>query len=351
MEKKEITPKLIIQRIKEHKKLFSITLAVTFVLSCILILCVPRSYSSSIMLAPEINADPGGTIGSIAANFGIDLNDMQTTDAITPLLYPDLADDNRFICSLFNVKVKSADGTVNCTYYEYLLNHQKHAWWSPIFKWFNKLIKSIMPAEKDFGGKQEESTFNGEKYVWVCDPIDGTGMFQAEVPVCVFSLALVEDGVVIVGVVVDPFLNKTYSAIRGKGAFCNGKRLHVNSLKFGDLGYRLNYEMWGSSSYQTMGFAMKHLDDVKVSSIGSVARSCMAIASGKFSCDLFPGEEHGNCDIAAASLIVEEAGGFVSNFYGEKDRMDQPIHGAILSNGVSHQKILELIRQDKDFFK
>ena len=160
MEKKEITPKLIIQRIKEHKKLFSITLAVTFVLSCILILCVPRSYSSSIMLAPEINADPGGTIGSIAANFGIDINDMQTTDAITPLLYPDLADDNRFICSLFNVKVKSADGTVNCTYYEYLLNHQKHAWWSSIFKWFNKLIKSIMPAEKDFGGKQEESTFN-----------------------------------------------------------------------------------------------------------------------------------------------------------------------------------------------
>lgn len=211
-------------------------------------------------------------------------------------------------------------------------------------------VSSKYPNHSVLG--EEESTFNGEKYVWVCDPIDGTGMFQAEVPVCVFSLALVEDGVVIVGVVVDPFLNKTYSAIRGKGAFCNGKRLHVNSLKFGDLGYRLNYEMWGSSSYQTMGFAMKHLDDVKVSSIGSVARSCMAIASGKFSCDLFPGEEHGNCDIAAASLIVEEAGGFVSNFYGEKDRMDQPIHGAIISNRVSHKKVLELIRQeDKDFFK
>ena len=210
-------------------------------------------------------------------------------------------------------------------------------------------VSSKYPNHSVLG--EEESTFNGEKYVWVCDPIDGTGMFQSEVPVCVFSLALVEDGVVIVGVVVDPFLNKTYSAIRGKGAFCNGKRLHVNSLKFGDLGYRLNYEMWGSSSYQTMGFAMKHLDDVKVSSIGSVARSCMAIASGKFSCDLFPGEEHGNCDIAAASLIVEEAGGFVSNFYGEKDRMDQPIHGAIISNRVSHKKVLELIRQDKDFFK
>ena len=209
-------------------------------------------------------------------------------------------------------------------------------------------VSSKYPNHSVFG--EEESTFNGKKYVWVCDPIDGTSMFQAEVPVCVFSLALVIDGIVEVGVVVDPFLNQTYSAIRGKGAFCNGKKIHVNTIKFGDLEYRLNYEMWSSSAYQTMGFAMKHLDDIKVSSIGSVARSCMAIASGKFSCDLFPGEEHGNCDIAASSLIIEEAGGKDTNFFAEKDRMDQSIHGAVLSNGVSHQQILELIRNDKDFF-
>ena len=211
-----------------------------------------------------------------------------------------------------------------------------------------EMVSSKYPNHSVLG--EEESTYSGEKYVWVCDPIDGTGMFQAEVPVCVFSLALVVDGVVEVGVVADSFLNKIYSAIRGKGAFCNGEKIHVNSLEYGDLGYRLNYEMWSSSSYQTMGFALKHLNDFKVSSIGSVARSCMAVASGKFSCDLFPGEEHGNCDIAASSLIIEEAGGKVTNFYGEKDRMDQSIHGAILSNGVSHQKILQLIQNDKDFF-
>ena len=160
MDKQEITPKLIIQRIKENKKLFSITVAVTFVLSCLLILCVPRSYSSSIMLAPEINADPGGAIGSLAANFGIDLNNMQTTDAITPLLYPDLADDNKFICSLFTVKVKDVDGKIDCTYYEYLRKHQKHAWWSPVFTWFRKQMKKISHDEKVSGANQGESTFN-----------------------------------------------------------------------------------------------------------------------------------------------------------------------------------------------
>ncbi len=160
MDKQEITPKLVIQRIKEHKKLFAITVAVTFVLSCILILCVPRSYSSSIMLAPEINADPAGAIGSIAANFGIDLNNMQTNDAITPLLYPDLADDNKFICSLFTVRVKDVDGKIDCTYYDYLQKHQKQAWWTSVFTWFRNVLKSVMPKEKDFGASQGESTFD-----------------------------------------------------------------------------------------------------------------------------------------------------------------------------------------------
>ena len=162
MEKKEITPKLVIARIKEHKKLFAITVGTTFVLSCILIVCVPRSYGSSVMLAPEINADPAGAIGSLAANFGIDLSNMQTTDAITPLLYPDLADDNKFICSLFSVRVKTVDGSINSTYYDYLLNHQKHAWWNGIFNWIRKAIKAIMPEEQDFGpgGGDGESSFD-----------------------------------------------------------------------------------------------------------------------------------------------------------------------------------------------
>lgn len=192
---------------------------------------------------------------------------------------------------------------------------------------------------------EEEKYVNNSKYVWVCDPIDGTGMFMAGIPVSVFSLALVVDGTVQVGVVYDPFLDKMYTAIRGKGAFCNEKKIHVNNLHLGDLGYRLNYEIWNNAKYDTMRVASKLLSKVKISSIGSVARSCMAIAEGMFACDLFPGTEHGNCDIAASSLIVEEAGGIVTDMEGNPQKYDSGINGAIISNGVSHYEVLEQLEK------
>lgn len=192
---------------------------------------------------------------------------------------------------------------------------------------------------------EEESDKKLSEYVWVCDPVDGTGMFTDGVPVSVFSLALVVDGVVQVGVVVDPYLDRTYTAIRGEGAYCNGERIYVNSKHLGDLGYRLNFEMWDKSKFNTLAIAQDMLNVSRISSIGSVARSCMAIASGHFSCDLFPGVEHGNCDIAASSLIVEEAGGKVTNFYGDVDRYDGEINGAIISNGVSHEEVLKKVKK------
>ena len=188
---------------------------------------------------------------------------------------------------------------------------------------------------------EEESDEVSSSHMWVCDPIDGTGMFTDGVPVSVFSLAYVVDGEVQVGVVVDPYLDRLYTAIRGEGAYCNGERIHVNDKHLGDLGYRINYEMWNGSLFDTMAIARDVLDIAKISSIGSVARSCMAIASGYFSCDLFPGTDHGNCDIAASSLIVEEAGGRVTDFYGNPQKYDGAILGAIITNGVSHEEILE----------
>ena len=192
---------------------------------------------------------------------------------------------------------------------------------------------------------EEEVSSNNSSYVWVCDPVDGTGMFTHSIPVCVFSLALVVDGEVQVGVVYDPFLNNMYTAVKGEGAYCNGKEIHVNNKHLGDLGYRINFEMWNNAKYDTMKIVYDMLPKVRTSNIGSVARSCMAIASGGFSCDLFPGVDHGNCDIAASSLIVEEAGGKVTDFRGNKQRYDTSIDGAIITNGISHDEILEVVKK------
>ena len=205
-------------------------------------------------------------------------------------------------------------------------------------------VKEKYPNHSVIG--EEEVSSNTSDYVWVCDPVDGTGMFTNSIPVCVFSLALVVDGEVQVGVVYDPFLDNMYTAIKGEGAYCNGEAIHVNDKHVGDLGYKVNYEMWYGARYDTMKIVHDMLPKIRISNIGSVARSCVAIASGEFSCDLFPGVDHGNCDIAASSLIVEEAGGKVTDFYGNTQRYDQDINGAIISNGISHEEVLEYVKNN-----
>lgn len=153
-EKKElevIDLRVIFNKIWSRRKLFYKVLPITFVLSCAIILCVPRYYTSSLSLAPEIgnSSSMGGTLGSLASSFGLDLGAMETTDAINPMLYPDLMEDNGFVTGLFDIHVKSVDGEINCSYYEYLTKHQKRAFWTYAIGWVKKFFTT-----KDQGGKK-----------------------------------------------------------------------------------------------------------------------------------------------------------------------------------------------------
>lgn len=124
--------RIIFKKIWANKKIYAIVLPVVLVLSCAYILCIPRTYTSSLSLAPEMNnsSNLGGTIGSLASSFGIDLGSMETTDAINPMLYPDLMEDNGFVVGLFNIKVATADGSVKCSYFDYLTKHQESPFWT-----------------------------------------------------------------------------------------------------------------------------------------------------------------------------------------------------------------------------
>ena len=134
---------LIIRKSWENRKLFFKVLPIVFVLSCIYIVSIPRYYSSEAKLVPEIgNSLGGGALGDLASSFGIDLGQMETSDAINPLLYPDLLEDNKFATSMFNIKVKSEDGEINTNYHDYLKNYQKKAWWDYPITWIKDLFKS-----------------------------------------------------------------------------------------------------------------------------------------------------------------------------------------------------------------
>ncbi|MBR6194834.1 MAG: chain-length determining protein [Prevotella sp.] len=133
--------RVIVGKVRKRKRLFLKVLPTAFVLSCLFIICFPRYYITDAKLAPEIdNNTTGGTLSSLASSFGIDLGQIQTTDAISPLLYPDLMDDNGFVASLFEIKVKSADGEINTNYHDYLAKYQEYPWWEYPIEWIRKML-------------------------------------------------------------------------------------------------------------------------------------------------------------------------------------------------------------------
>ena len=147
---------VIFRKMKENRKLYYKVLPVVFVLSCLFIICIPREYATDTTVVPELdNSQSGsGTLSSLASSFGLNMDMLQTSDAITPLLYPDLMFDNKFVSELFNIRVRTADGKVNTTYAKYLREYTERPWWAYVFG----AIKSIFPkkAEPVIAGKGKE---------------------------------------------------------------------------------------------------------------------------------------------------------------------------------------------------
>jgi uncharacterized protein involved in exopolysaccharide biosynthesis len=138
--------RIVFRKIWDNRKLFYKVLPVVFVLSCIYIFSQPRYYTSEIKLAPEIeNLGASGTLGAIASSFGFDISDMQTTDAITPLLYPDLMEDNGFVTGMFSIRVQDQEDEIDASYYDYLKKYQKESWLGAPMRWLN----SLLPKSKD----------------------------------------------------------------------------------------------------------------------------------------------------------------------------------------------------------
>ena len=127
---------------KKYYKVLPTVLVGTYLLMCL----VPRYYSCSVSLAPESSSASmgGGTLGSLAASFGLgSLAKMGNNDAISADIYPDLLASNDFLIKLMPVMVETKDGKIKCTYYDYLLKHQKTSPWGFVIGWTSAKIASI----------------------------------------------------------------------------------------------------------------------------------------------------------------------------------------------------------------
>lgn len=145
MEAKKIDYKKVFQEIKLRRKLYAIIIPIVFVLSCLYIVCVPRVYAAEAVVVPEVESagsSGGSALSSLASTFGLDLSSMQSTDAITPLLYPELMDDNGFVSKLFHIMVTNKDHSISTDYYTYLKKHQKVAWWTACMGWIKGKLTS-----------------------------------------------------------------------------------------------------------------------------------------------------------------------------------------------------------------
>lgn len=142
---------------------FAIGILLVGFLSAWYIFSVPRFYETSTTMAPEAE-DPtakGGTLSSIASSFGVDLSQGQSSDAITPTLYPDLMNDNKFVTDLFGIRVVTADNSVDTTYYSYLKNHQKTSFVDKEKNAITNALMNLIPKPKDqFKGNSNTSEFN-----------------------------------------------------------------------------------------------------------------------------------------------------------------------------------------------
>ena len=208
------------------------------------------------------------------------------------------------------------------------------------------LIRKVKEVYPDHSVDGEEEQFSQKSlYSWVCDPVDGTAMYARGIPVAVFSLALVIDGIPVVGVVYDPFTDSLYSAAKNQGAYKNNKKINVNDILFDDIRSVAHYDMIQNADYNIFKPIEELAQKTYFISIGSIARASMCVASGALNVAIFPLSKHKNCDLAASKIIVEEAGGKVTDLFGEEQRYDCDLNGAIISNGVVHNEVVDTIKK------
>lgn len=204
-------------------------------------------------------------------------------------------------------------------------------------------VKSRWPSHSVKGEEESRVSEQGE-YTWVCDPIDGTIPFSHGVPICMFSLALTKNGKSILGVTYDPFGGRLFSACQGEGAYLNNKKIAVS--KTASLREAVGAcEIFKNARFDINKLA-EHLNmeqGVKLLKLCSFVYPSSLVAAGEFAFTIFP---HTTAhDAAAIKIIVEEAGGRVTNLFGEEQRYDRDIQGVIVSNGVLHNKLVGLVRQ------
>lgn len=176
-------------------------------------------------------------------------------------------------------------------------------------------------------------------YLWVIDPLDGTNNYSQGLPVFTVSIGLQYQGKTVLGVVYAPYFDELYTAVKGQGAFMNGKKLQVagkTDLAHSVLGTGFPYDK-GVNPVNNISNVASILPQLRgIRRMGSAAYDLCCVAAGFL--DGYWELGLGAWDMCAGALMVEEAGGIVKSF-----REDRGI-SIIAGNAVIAGKIGEIIK-------
>jgi myo-inositol-1(or 4)-monophosphatase len=182
------------------------------------------------------------------------------------------------------------------------------------------------------------------EFRWVVDPLDGTTNFAHGYPFFAVSIALEERGQRALGVVYDPLRDECFAAARGRGALLNGVPIAVSRVDrldraLGATGFPYDVHERPEETLAAFGPFLSRLQGVRRD--GSAALNLAYVACGRF--DLFWETKLHAWDVAAAALVVEEAGGRTSDFAGGP--MPADAFEVAASNGVLHPALLGVLAE------
>lgn len=191
----------------------------------------------------------------------------------------------------------------------------------------------------------EESGRQGgtSDFLWVVDPLDGTTNFAHRFPYFCVSIALVKGNEVVVGVVYDPIKKECFASEKGSGAFLNDERITVSksTTVLGSLlATGFPYDIATSTRTNLESFSRVNKASQGVRSLGAAALDLCQVAAGRL--DAFWELVLQPWDLAAGGLMVKEAGGRVTDCFGE--RFNPLGSNVCASNGLIHDELLQLIK-------
>jgi myo-inositol-1(or 4)-monophosphatase len=182
-------------------------------------------------------------------------------------------------------------------------------------------------------------------YKWIIDPIDGTVNFAHGIPICCVSIGVEHNGQMVMGAVYNPFMDEFFFAEKGKGSSLNDKPIRVSNKttvmeSCFVTGFPYTYLDMPNGPLDVFGRFIRK--GIPVRRLGSAAIDLCWVAAGRF--DGFFEHKLSAWDSAAGFLIVEEAGGTVTDFDGNPYSPYQP--RIVASNGQIHTELLSWIRNE-----